>query len=119
PSPEMVRKAGRGGLPTYQRIEAGNHTDGLVDEYPDRLAAIGPRFVEAVRSFSRGPGPVRTARQPPNQPMNNAGADASKAKRTNRPASPMPMNSDMRMFANPVSTTSAMYGGRPITELTP
>lgn len=50
---EMVRKAGRGGLHTYQRIEAGNHTDGLVDEYPDRLAAIGPHFVEAVRSFSR------------------------------------------------------------------
>src|SRR5690606_9036056 len=50
---EMVRKAGRGGLHTYQRIEAGNHTDGLVDEYPDRLAAIGPHFVEAVRSYSR------------------------------------------------------------------
>ena len=59
---DMVRKAGRGALHTYWRVEGGNHTDGLVDEYPGRLTAIGPYFVEAVRSLTGRQGTVVSAR---------------------------------------------------------
>lgn len=41
---ELVDQAGRGTLHRYHRVEAGNHVDGLVDAYPDRLTPIGPRF---------------------------------------------------------------------------
>lgn len=41
---ELVDQAGRGTLHRYDRVEAGNHVDGLVDVYPDRLTPIGPRF---------------------------------------------------------------------------
>jgi hypothetical protein len=38
----MVRAQGRVNKHRYHRIENGNHTDGLVDVYPDRLAPIAP-----------------------------------------------------------------------------
>ncbi|MER7082822.1 tannase/feruloyl esterase family alpha/beta hydrolase [Saccharopolyspora kobensis] len=42
----MVAAAGRGGLHRYHRIEAGNHTDGLVDEFPG-LRPLAPHFRDA------------------------------------------------------------------------
>jgi hypothetical protein len=44
--------AARTGLHTYQRVEAGNHVDGLVDAYPDRLVPLVPLFQEAIRTPS-------------------------------------------------------------------
>lgn len=41
---EMIEQAGRGGLHRYHRIENGNHVDGLVDLFPDRLEPIAPHF---------------------------------------------------------------------------
>jgi hypothetical protein len=40
------------GLHTYQRVEAGNHVDGLVDAYPDRLTPLVPLLREAIRTPS-------------------------------------------------------------------
>jgi hypothetical protein len=40
------------GLHTYQRVEAGNHVDGLVDAYPDRLVALVPLLRQAIRTPS-------------------------------------------------------------------
>jgi len=40
------------GLHTYQRVEAGNHVDGLVDAYPDRLVALVPLLQQAIRTPS-------------------------------------------------------------------
>ncbi|NUR99664.1 MAG: tannase/feruloyl esterase family alpha/beta hydrolase [Kribbellaceae bacterium] len=48
----MVHQAGRGELFRYQRIEAGNHVDGLVDTYPDRLVPLVPLLQEAIRTPS-------------------------------------------------------------------
>jgi hypothetical protein len=48
----MVERAGRSQLYTYQRVEAGNHVDGLVDAYPDRLVPLVPLFQEAIRTPS-------------------------------------------------------------------
>ncbi|GAB3937696.1 tannase/feruloyl esterase family alpha/beta hydrolase [Kribbella albertanoniae] len=42
--------ARRTGLHTYQRVEAGNHVDGLVDAYPDRLVALVPFLQKAIRT---------------------------------------------------------------------
>ncbi|WP_330294583.1 3-hydroxybutyrate oligomer hydrolase family protein [Streptomyces sp. NBC_00503] len=39
---EMVRRAGRGGLLRYYRIEGGTHVDSLVDAFPDRLRPLTP-----------------------------------------------------------------------------
>ncbi|GAA1532708.1 tannase/feruloyl esterase family alpha/beta hydrolase [Kribbella lupini] len=44
----MVRKAGQGRLHRYQRVEAGNHVDGLVDAYPDRLTPLVPLLRRAI-----------------------------------------------------------------------
>ncbi len=44
----MVRKAGKGHLHRYQRVEAGNHVDGLVDAYPDRLTPLVPLLNKAI-----------------------------------------------------------------------
>ena len=44
----MVRAAGRGALHRYHRVENGNHTDGLVDAFPDRLVPLAPEFRKAV-----------------------------------------------------------------------
>jgi len=44
----MIADRGRAWLHRYHRIERGNHVDGLVDTYPDRLAPIAPRFLDAV-----------------------------------------------------------------------
>jgi predicted esterase len=44
--------ARRTGLHTYQRVEAGNHVDGLVDAYPDRLVALVPFLQRAIRTPS-------------------------------------------------------------------
>ncbi|MBE8519698.1 tannase/feruloyl esterase family alpha/beta hydrolase [Amycolatopsis sp. H6(2020)] len=40
----MIRDSGRGALHRYYRIEGGNHVDGLVDAFPDRLRPLGPCF---------------------------------------------------------------------------
>ncbi|HEY0470395.1 MAG TPA: tannase/feruloyl esterase family alpha/beta hydrolase [Kribbella sp.] len=45
---ELVRRAGRSRLHTYQRVEAGNHVDGLVDTYPDRLVPLVPLLQQAI-----------------------------------------------------------------------
>ena len=45
---EMVRRAGRSALFRYQRVEAGNHVDGLVDAYPDRLVPLVPLLQKAI-----------------------------------------------------------------------
>lgn len=45
---EMVRRAGRSRLHTYHRIESGNHVDGLVDAYPDRLVPLVPLLQGAI-----------------------------------------------------------------------
>ena len=47
-----ARMARRTGLHTYQRVEAGNHVDGLVDTYPDRLVPLVPLFQQAIRTPS-------------------------------------------------------------------
>ncbi|MCY0925437.1 tannase/feruloyl esterase family alpha/beta hydrolase [Streptomyces sp. H27-H1] len=39
---EMVRRAGRGSLLRYYRIEGGTHVDSLVDAFPDRLRPLTP-----------------------------------------------------------------------------
>lgn len=39
---EMVRRAGRGDLLRYYRIEGGTHVDSLVDAFPDRLRPLTP-----------------------------------------------------------------------------
>ena len=38
------------GLHTYQRVEAGNHVDGLVDTYPDQLVPLVPYLQRAIRT---------------------------------------------------------------------
>lgn len=48
----MVNQAGRSALHTYQRVEAGNHVDGLVDAYPDRLVPLVPLLQQAIRTPS-------------------------------------------------------------------
>lgn len=40
----LVRAAGRADLHRYHRIAGGNHVDGLVDRYPDRLIPMAPHF---------------------------------------------------------------------------
>ncbi|MER7010031.1 tannase/feruloyl esterase family alpha/beta hydrolase [Saccharopolyspora sp. NPDC000359] len=42
----MVAASGRGDLHRYHRIEGGNHTDGLVDEFPG-LQPLAPHFRDA------------------------------------------------------------------------
>ncbi|MCI2422082.1 tannase/feruloyl esterase family alpha/beta hydrolase [Saccharopolyspora sp. K220] len=44
----MVAESGRTDLHRYHRIENGNHTDGLVDEFPDRLRPLAPCFRTAI-----------------------------------------------------------------------
>lgn len=46
---EMARGTG---LHTYQRVEAGNHVDGLVDTYPDQLVPLVPLLQRAIRTPS-------------------------------------------------------------------
>ncbi|MFI0470886.1 tannase/feruloyl esterase family alpha/beta hydrolase [Saccharopolyspora sp. 5N102] len=43
----MVAESGRAGLHRYHRIEGGNHTDGLVDQFPGRLRPLAPHFRDA------------------------------------------------------------------------
>ncbi|KAA5832914.1 tannase/feruloyl esterase family alpha/beta hydrolase [Saccharopolyspora hirsuta] len=52
----MVAASGRGDLHRYHRIENGNHTDGLVDEFPG-LRPLAPHFRDAfdeLRAWLRG-----------------------------------------------------------------
>jgi len=49
----MVRAEGRGGLHRYHRIENGNHTDGLVDTFPDRLVPLAPHFRTAFTELEQ------------------------------------------------------------------
>jgi pimeloyl-ACP methyl ester carboxylesterase len=44
----MVRRAGKAHLFEYQRVEAGNHVDGLVDAYPDQLVPLVPLLRQAI-----------------------------------------------------------------------
>jgi hypothetical protein len=47
PYAALVRSAGRRNLHRYYVVEAGNHVDGLYDEFPDRLRPIAPCYREA------------------------------------------------------------------------
>lgn len=44
----MIHDKGRDHLHRYHRVEGGNHTDGLVDTYPDKLVPLAPEFRKAV-----------------------------------------------------------------------
>lgn len=60
----MVEQAGRGALHRYYRIEDGNHVDGLVDAFPDRLRPIAPCFrtaFTALAGWLRGVQPPASA----------------------------------------------------------
>ncbi|MCG5213052.1 hypothetical protein [Streptosporangium sp. KLBMP 9127] len=48
----MIKQAGRGRMYIYQRVEAGNHVDGLVDTYPDQLVPLVPLLQKAIRTPS-------------------------------------------------------------------
>ncbi|MFE0105293.1 tannase/feruloyl esterase family alpha/beta hydrolase [Streptomyces sp. NPDC059009] len=49
----MVRRAGRGGLFRYYRVEGGTHTDALFDAFPDRLRPITPCHRAAFAALER------------------------------------------------------------------
>lgn len=60
----MITDAGRGALHRYYRVEGGNHVDGLVDQYPDRLRPLGPCFrtaFDALAGWLRGVRPPASA----------------------------------------------------------
>ncbi len=60
----MITGAGRGALHRYYRIEGGNHVDGLVDAFPDRLRPLGPCFrtaFDALGGWLRGVRPPASA----------------------------------------------------------
>ncbi|WIX92734.1 tannase/feruloyl esterase family alpha/beta hydrolase [Amycolatopsis sp. DG1A-15b] len=60
----MITAAGRGALHRYYRIEGGNHVDGLVDAFPDRLRPLGPCFrtaFDALGGWLRGTRPPASA----------------------------------------------------------
>jgi hypothetical protein len=44
----MIDSQNRGPLHRYHRIAGGNHADGLVDTYPDRLVPLAPHFQKAL-----------------------------------------------------------------------
>nr|WP_130345795.1 tannase/feruloyl esterase family alpha/beta hydrolase [Herbihabitans rhizosphaerae] len=48
----LVRDAGRVRLHRYHRVEGGNHVDGLVDQYPDRLTPMAPWFRAAFTELA-------------------------------------------------------------------
>jgi hypothetical protein len=50
---DMVRAKGRAPLHRYHRVLNGNHTDGLVDVYPDRLVPMAPQFQAAVTELEQ------------------------------------------------------------------
>jgi hypothetical protein len=53
----MITLAGREALHRYYRVVGGNHVDGLVDAYPDRLRPLGPCFrtaFDALGGWLRG-----------------------------------------------------------------
>ncbi|WP_410573574.1 3-hydroxybutyrate oligomer hydrolase family protein [Amycolatopsis sp. cmx-4-61] len=60
----MITAAGRGALHRYYRVEGGNHVDGLVDAFPDRLRPLGPCFrtaFDALAGWLRGVRPPASA----------------------------------------------------------
>ncbi|GHG08051.1 MULTISPECIES: tannase/feruloyl esterase family alpha/beta hydrolase [Amycolatopsis] len=60
----MIRDSGRGALHRYYRIEGGNHVDGLVDAFPDRLRPLGPCFrtaFDALAGWLHGARPSASA----------------------------------------------------------
>ncbi len=69
--------AGRARLHRYYKVEAGNHVDGLYDEYPDRLRPILPcqraAFLALERWVERGirPPSSRTLSRPPGGGVNS------------------------------------------------
>ena len=48
----MIAAAGRGALHRYYRFAGGNHVDGLVDAYPDRLRPLAPCFRSAFSALT-------------------------------------------------------------------
>ncbi|MFL6140855.1 MAG: tannase/feruloyl esterase family alpha/beta hydrolase [Labedaea sp.] len=63
----MIHSAGRDRLLRYYRIESGNHVDGLVDTFPDRLRPIAPCFTaafDALAGWLRGIRPAPSATVP-------------------------------------------------------
>ncbi|TDQ05548.1 3HB-oligomer hydrolase 3HBOH [Labedaea rhizosphaerae] len=48
----MITDAGRGALHRYYRFAGGNHVDGLVDAYPDRLRPLAPCFRSAFSALT-------------------------------------------------------------------
>ncbi|MFH8562448.1 tannase/feruloyl esterase family alpha/beta hydrolase [Streptomyces sp. NPDC017988] len=67
----MVRRAGRGALHRYYRVEDGTHTDSLVDAFPDRLRPLVPCHRSAFTALegwlarSHVPPAGRTVPRPP------------------------------------------------------
>lgn len=60
----VVEHAARGALHRYYRVEDGNHVDGLVDTFPDRLRPMAPCFrtaFTALASWLRGVQPPVSA----------------------------------------------------------
>lgn len=64
----LARRAGKASLHRYYGVEAGNHVDGLYDEYPERLRPILPcqraAFKALVRWVERGVKPPRNQMLP-------------------------------------------------------
>ncbi|GAA1162524.1 tannase/feruloyl esterase family alpha/beta hydrolase [Streptomyces hebeiensis] len=58
----MVRRAGRGSLYRYYRIEDGTHTDALVDTFPDRLRPLLPCHRASVTALETW---LTTGHRPP------------------------------------------------------
>lgn len=48
----LIEDSGRGALHRYYRIADGNHVDGLVDSFPDRLRPIAPCFRTAFAALT-------------------------------------------------------------------
>jgi hypothetical protein len=59
---EIIKAVGRSNLHRYYIIEAGNHVDGLYDDYPRRLRPILPCHREAFQALVAW---VEQGRQPP------------------------------------------------------
>ncbi|MEV6628830.1 tannase/feruloyl esterase family alpha/beta hydrolase [Amycolatopsis sp. NPDC051106] len=63
----MITSAGRGPLHRYYRVDGGNHVDGLVDQFPDRLRPLGPCFrtaFDALGGWLRGVRPPASSTIP-------------------------------------------------------
>lgn len=59
---KLIRESGRSKLHRYYVIEAGNHVDGLYDQYPDKLRPILPCYRTAFEALEDW---VEGSRKPP------------------------------------------------------